>query len=145
MPFMLNHKARLQCAPPARTGCPGALRKRRFRPCSRRTGGAGRAVEYSVINLGPDAWLAVFNQRGQAAFASWSPDEIVNGFFDGQRVHALPSLGGSFTYVRGLNNLGVVVGQSAGCFTQLPCVFLDRRARHARPARSDPGRCERHQ
>ena len=112
MPFMLNHKARLPCAgllvPAALALCASAASVHAAgEPAAR-----GRAVEYSVINLGPDAWLAVLNQRGQAAFASGSPDEIANGFFDGQRVYALPSLGGSFTYVRGLNNLGVVVGQS---------------------------------
>jgi len=112
MPFMLNHQAHLQCAgllvPAALALCASAASVHAAgEPAAR-----GRAVEYSVINLGPDAGLAVLNGRGQAAFAAWSPDEIVNGFFDGQRVHALPSLGGSFTYVRGLNNLGVVVGQS---------------------------------
>jgi len=54
-----------------------------------------RAVEYSVINLGPEGATTVLNQRDQAAFAIWSSDEIFNGFFDGRRVHALGSLGGS--------------------------------------------------
>lgn len=111
MTFMLNHKARLQCvgllAPAALALCASTASVHAAgEPAAR------RAAEYSVINLGPDAALAVLNRRGQAAFAAWSPDEIVNGFFDGQRVHTLPSLGGSFTYVRGLNDLGVVVGQS---------------------------------
>jgi probable HAF family extracellular repeat protein len=113
MTFMLNHKARLQCAgllvPAAVALCasPAAVNAA-GEPAAARS----RAVEYSVINLGPDAGMTVLNRRGQAAFATWSPDEIVNGFFDGQRVHTLPSLGGSFTFVRGLNDQGVVVGQS---------------------------------
>ena len=105
MSFMLKHKNRLRCA--------RLLVAAAVALCASATPAhAAGAAEYSVINLGPDAGVALLNQRGQAAFAAWSPDETVNGFFDGQRVHLLPSLGGSFTYVRGLNNLGVVVGQS---------------------------------
>lgn len=71
-----------------------------------------RAAVYSVINLGPDAGSAVLNQRGQAAFTSWMLDEGTHGFFDGTRVHPIGSLGGSYTYVHGLNDWGVVVGRS---------------------------------
>lgn len=71
-------------------------------------------VEYSVVNLGPDAGNAVLNKNGQAAYATWSSGDvnIFNGFFDGKRVHVLGSLGGAYTLVRGLNNHGVVVGES---------------------------------
>jgi hypothetical protein len=68
---------------------------------------------YSVINLGPDAGAAaLLNERGQAAFGSINAGGISNAFFDGERVRAIGSLGGGYTWVRGLNNLGVVVGES---------------------------------
>lgn len=68
--------------------------------------------DYSIINLGPDAGLTVLNKQGQVAFSTWSPDGIYNGFFDGRRVHVLGSLGGGYTALRGMNEQGVVVGQS---------------------------------
>jgi len=114
MSFMLNSKARPQWAglllPAVAAFCAHAA------PVNAAGGpalAAARAAEYSVVNLGPDTGRAVLNQRGQAAFATWiSATEIFNGFFDGQRVHTLGSLGGAYTYVQGLNNQGVVVGQS---------------------------------
>jgi hypothetical protein len=48
----------------------------------------------------------------RAAFGSVNGDGITNGFFDGDRVHDIGSLGGSFTWVHGLNKQGVVVGES---------------------------------
>jgi uncharacterized membrane protein len=80
-----------------------------------------RAAEYSVVNLGPDAIMAALNQRGQAAFSSPGGDERFNGFFDGSRVHSLGSFGRSFTYLRGLNNRGVVIGSAQDS-------FMDRQA-----------------
>jgi len=110
---VMLHKARLRCA---RLLVPAAVALCASAACVHAAGTSAaapfRGLEYSVINLGPDAGVTVLNRRGQAAFATWSADEIHKGFFDGQRVHTLPSLGGSFTFVRGLNNLGVVVGQS---------------------------------
>jgi probable HAF family extracellular repeat protein len=116
MTFMLSNKARLQwagllvpaiaalCANAAPPTAPGA---------SVDAAARARVVEYSVINLGPDTGQAFLNARDQVAFATWTyPDAIVNGFFDGRRVHTLRSLGGSYTFVQGLNNQGVVVGQS---------------------------------
>ena len=70
-----------------------------------------RPLEYSVINLGRDAGTAVLNQNGQAAFSSWVLDDGFHGFFDGNRVHPLVPSGGSYSYVRGLNDRGVVVGE----------------------------------
>jgi len=70
-----------------------------------------RPLEYSVINLGRDAGSAFLNQRGQAAFTSWVLDDGVHGFFDGRRVIPVLPLGGSFVYVNGLNDNGVVVGE----------------------------------
>jgi hypothetical protein len=78
-------------------------------------GAAGRSPPrvYSVINLGPEAGAAaLLNERGQAAFGSISSTGISNGFFDGDRVHDIGSLGGSHTWVWGLNKYGVVVGES---------------------------------
>lgn len=103
MKFLLCSKARLQWAGLL---VPAAL------ALHASAASAAAPLDYSVVNLGPDTGLTVLNQRGQAAFASWSPDGIVNGFFDGNRVHALGSLGGPYTEVKGLNNRGVVVGQS---------------------------------
>jgi hypothetical protein len=68
---------------------------------------------YTVINLGPEAGeAALLNERGQAAFGSFNADGIKNGFFDGERVHNIGSLGGSYTWVQALNNHGVVTGES---------------------------------
>lgn len=72
---------------------------------------AARPLEYSVINLGRDAGSAFLNQRGQAAFTSWVLDDGFHGFFDGRRVVPLHPVGGSFVYVNGLNDNGVVVGE----------------------------------
>lgn len=68
---------------------------------------------YSVINLWPESGgTALLNERGQAAFNSFNYYGATNGFFDGDRVHPIGTLGGTYTLVRGLNNLGVVVGSS---------------------------------
>lgn len=61
---------------------------------------------YSVINLAPDGLGAFLNERGQAAFSSYV--YMSNGFFDGDRLHNLPSL--DTTLIQGLNNRGMVVG-----------------------------------
>jgi len=72
-------------------------------PCT-----AGQCV-YSVINLLPGAdWGAYLNQKGQVA----TYGAARNGFFDGDRLYELGSLGGGYTFVQGLNNRGVVVGES---------------------------------
>lgn len=84
-------------APPSAPSVDGAL------PC---------AAEYTVINLGPDAGLSLLNERGHAAFASYLPEGIANVFFDGRRLHELGSLGGTYTALSGMNNEGVVVGES---------------------------------
>lgn len=68
-------------------------------------------LEYSVINLGRDAGTAVLNERGQAAFSSWLLDDGQHGFFDGMRVQPLVPAGGSYRWVNGLNENGVVVGE----------------------------------
>ena len=67
---------------------------------------------YSVINLGPAAATVLLNERGQAAFGTITASGYSQGFFDGERVHDIGSLGGSYTWVRGLNKAGVVVGES---------------------------------
>ncbi|MDB5792993.1 MAG: hypothetical protein JWQ80_3017 [Massilia sp.] len=115
MTFTLSHKARLRWAgllvPAVAALCASAAPANAagepaYAPAQ------ARAVEYSVINLGSDASISVLNQRGEVAFATGSSDAPSNWFFDGGRVHALGSLGGSYTFVKGLNNRGVVVGQS---------------------------------
>jgi hypothetical protein len=66
---------------------------------------------YSVINLAPGAGVALLNQRGQAAFATYSSGDTINGFFDGWRVHTVGPAAGGYALVSGMNELGVVVGQ----------------------------------
>lgn len=77
-------------------------------------GAAGRPAPrlYSVINLGPEAANALLNERGQAAFGSFSYYGTSNAFFDGDRVRDIGTLGGSHTWIGGLNKHGVVVGES---------------------------------
>lgn len=74
---------------------------------------------YSVINLpveaGADSYL---NEKGQIAFSSFIYNDA--GFFDGDRLYALGSLGGGFAAVRGLNNLGVVVGETSDASEPYP-------------------------
>ncbi len=68
---------------------------------------------YSVINLGPgDNYTALLNERGQAAYGVFGGSGTVNGYFDGDRLYNIGSLGGSYTVVRGLNRYGMVVGES---------------------------------
>ncbi len=73
---------------------------------------ASRPGVYSVINLFPEASTALLNERGQAAFGGYSAGSP-NGFFDGDRIHSIGSLGGSHTWIVGLNDNGVVVGQTS--------------------------------
>jgi uncharacterized membrane protein len=69
------------------------------------------ASRYSVINLDPEGGaFPLLNQKGQAAFGSFVFG--TQGFFDGDRIYPLGSLGGGYTLARGLNNNGVVVGES---------------------------------
>lgn len=68
---------------------------------------------YSVINLGPDSGGTVgVNERGQAAFNAFNYFGVGNGFFDGDRISKIPTLGGTYGTVTALNNLGVVVGSA---------------------------------
>jgi uncharacterized membrane protein len=68
---------------------------------------------YSVVNMGPEAGAtALLNERGQAAFGSINADGIRNGFFDGDRLHDIGSLGGGYTWTQALNKHGMVVGES---------------------------------
>ncbi len=68
---------------------------------------------YSVINMGQDGSAsALLNERGQAAFGAVTMGGVRNGFFDGEYLHPVGTLGGSYSWVWGLNNLGVVSGES---------------------------------
>ncbi len=68
---------------------------------------------YSVVNLAPSsAVTALLNERGQAAFLSVNFDGVQTGFFDGERITPIAGLGGSYTWIRSLNNNGVVAGES---------------------------------
>lgn len=78
-----------------------------------------RTPQYSVVNLAPGTGLALLNQRGQAAFATYSGGAIINGFFDGRRVHRVGPAGNE-TVIGGLNDLGVVVGQFNDAATPAP-------------------------
>jgi hypothetical protein len=66
---------------------------------------------YSVVNLDPEGGAAaLLNERGQAAVGSFVFG--TNGYFDGERVTPLGSLGGGFTLIKGINNRGVVLAES---------------------------------
>jgi uncharacterized membrane protein len=117
MNFMLSNKARLRWAgflvPAATALCAGAAPGEAAYAAA-----SARPAEYSVVNLGPDASSVMLNQRGQAAFGFSTSEESLNWFFDGNRVHALGSLGRSYAYVRGLNNRGIVVGTAQNPFAR---------------------------
>jgi len=49
---------------------------------------------------------------GQAAFNSFNYYGGTNGYFDGDRLREIGTLGGSYTEITALNNQGVVVGSS---------------------------------
>lgn len=73
----------------------------------------GNGPVYSIVNLGSDAGLGVaLNTRGQALFSNFGNAGLYNGFFDGERIHDIASLGGGYTVTWGLNDHGVVVGES---------------------------------
>ena len=72
---------------------------------------AATGNQYSVINLDPEGGaFTLLNDKGQAAVGSFVFG--TRRFFDGERLHDLGSLGGGYTVARGLNNRGVVVGES---------------------------------
>jgi len=68
---------------------------------------------YSVINLDPDGLAASFlNERGEAAVGSLFLD--TNRFFDGERlIDVVPTGSNRYTWIRGLNNRGVVALETA--------------------------------
>lgn len=83
---------------------------------------ARRACRYSIINLDPEGGAAAFlNQRGEAAVGSFVFG--TNRFFDGDRLHDLGSLGGGFTSIAGLNNRGVVAGESTDASEPFPRIY----------------------
>jgi hypothetical protein len=90
------------------TAAPTAL------PAAAATSGAPCACHgtvYSVINLDPEGGAAAFlNEKGQAAVGSFVFG--TNAFFDGDRLRPLGSLGGDYTVIKGLNDRGVVIGES---------------------------------
>jgi probable HAF family extracellular repeat protein len=66
---------------------------------------------YSVINLDPDGLAASYlNERGEAAVGSLFLG--TNRFFDGERLIDVVPTDSSYTWIRGLNNRGVVTGES---------------------------------
>jgi uncharacterized membrane protein len=91
--------------------------------CSAASGSpARRACRYSIINLDPEGGAAAFlNERGEAAVGSFVFG--TNRFFDGDRLHDIGSLGGGFTYIAGLNNKGLVVGESNDASEPFPRTY----------------------
>lgn len=77
-------------------------------------------LRYSVVNLAPGSGVALLNQRGDAAFSTYSAGAMVNGFFDGLRVRGVGPASAADTVVSGLNDLGVVVGQFNDAATPAP-------------------------
>lgn len=66
---------------------------------------------YTVVNIGVSPNTVFLNQRGQVAYSSYNNGNANNVFFDGRRRYDIKAPGGRYTAVRGLNNLGVVVGE----------------------------------
>jgi len=77
-------------------------------------------LQYSVVNLAPGSGVALLNQRGDAAFSTYSAGAMINGFFDGLRVHGVGLASSADTVVSGLNDFGVVVGQFNDLATPVP-------------------------
>ena len=77
-------------------------------------GAAGhqRVGVYTVVNLGPELSTVVFNERGQATFTTSDYFGLRSYFFDGERTRDIGTLGGYYSWVRALNNRGMVVGDS---------------------------------
>jgi hypothetical protein len=75
---------------------------------------------YSVVNLGIPAGTAILNERGQVAFSNSNAANPIHAFFDGKRRYDIIAPGGRYVNVRGLNDLGVVVGDFDDASTQPP-------------------------
>jgi len=91
--------------------------------CSAASGSpAGGTCRYSIINLDPEGGAAAYlNERGEAAVGSFV--FRTNRFFDGDRLHDIGSLGGGDTLIAGLNNKGVVVGNSDDASEPFPRLY----------------------
>jgi hypothetical protein len=113
------------------TAAPTAL------PAAAATSGAPCACHgtvYSVINLDPEGGAAAFlNEKGQAAAGSFVFN--TSSFFDGDRLHRV---GIYDTVIKGLNDRGVVIGESADSSDVLP-VFHAYTWSMARGMRVVPG------
>jgi uncharacterized membrane protein len=94
-------------------------------PTANATASAGPArctCRYSIINLDPEGGAAAYlNERGEAAVGSYVFG--TRRFFDGDRLHDIGSLGGTYTVIAGLNNKGVVVGNSDDASEPFPRVY----------------------
>lgn len=75
---------------------------------------------YSVVNLGSSPDTAVLNQRDQVVFTVYNAGSPDNRFFDGRRISTIAAPGGRYTYARGLNKLGIVVGEFDDAATPQP-------------------------
>lgn len=71
-----------------------------------------RVSLYTVVNLGPEPSMFVLNKRGQAAFTTSNYFGLHSYFFDGEQTRDIGTLGGYYSWIRALNNHGVVVGDS---------------------------------
>nr|WP_156133386.1 hypothetical protein [Massilia sp. JS1662] len=81
---------------------------------------AAEGTRYSIVNLAPGSGVALLNERGHAAFSTYSSGTLINGFFDGRGVHRVGPAGAGDTVVSGLNDLDVVVGQFNDAATPAP-------------------------
>jgi hypothetical protein len=91
--------------------------------CSAASGSpARRSCRYSIINLDPEGAAAtLLNERGEAAVSSFVFG--TNRFFDGDRLHDIGSLGGGYNLITGLNNKGVVAGESSDASEPFPRIY----------------------
>ena len=68
---------------------------------------------YSIVNLWAEGGAAaLLNEGGQAAFGSFLPVGQPTAYFDGDRIHPIPSLGGHYIDLRAINKHGVVAGSA---------------------------------
>lgn len=79
-------------------------------PASGNPPAGGPNTIYTVINMGSQGSTLALNDRGHATFSAYNFPGEQSGFFDGDFVRDIGSLGGTYTSAHALNKDSVVVG-----------------------------------